>query len=297
MADTYNPRAVPGSNQAPDYAQQETERLASDYVGLTDSLAGLKALAEAFPRGVNDDTEALARGAVIKKLRDLDSRAEAVRQLEKEPHLRRGNAVDSFFGVLRDQIGRRIRTAKPGLIDILQGDINEYQERKIAAERARQEAERRETERVAREAAEVARKAAAEAAERAAAVERARKAETQAARQAEADEQQRAADIASAEAHRAAELAEDARLASLAKPADIARVRGSDQSGAGVTLTVAKEPYAQLVDRAKVNMEMLRPHFTDAEIEKALRGWAKSTGHRIAMEGAEIGHRNKGVTR
>lgn len=285
------------SNEAPDYAQHETERLAKDYVGLTDSLADLKAEAEAFPRGVNDDAEALARGAVIKKLRDLDSRAEGVRVLEKEPHLRRGNAVDAFFGVIRDQIGRRVRTAKPGLIDMLQGDINEYQERKIAAERARQEAERRETERLAREAAEQARKAAAEAAERAAAADRARKAETQLARQAEARAAAEASALADADARKRAELAEEARLAALQPVAEIARVRGSDQSGAGVTLTVAKEPYAQLVDRNKVNMEMLRPYFTDAEIEKALRGWAKATGHRVAMEGAEIGHRNKGVTR
>lgn len=300
MSDTFNPRAVPGGNQAPDYAQLEAERLASDYVGLTSALDELLAEAAAFPPGVNDDAEALARGAMIKKLRDLDSRAEGVRVLEKEPHLRRGNAVDSFFNVLRDKIGKRNkndRSAKPGAIDILQGDINDYQNKKIAEERARQEAERREAERIAREAAEQARKAAAEAAEKAAAAERARKAESIAARQQAAEEQQKVADAAKADADRKAELAEEARLASLAKPADIARVRGADQSGAGVLLTVGQEPYAMLVDRAKVNMELLRPYFTDAEIEKALRGWAKATGHRVAMEGAEIGHRNKGVTR
>lgn len=285
------------SNNAPDYAQQETERLAQDYVGLTDSLSELLAEATAFPRGVNDDAEALARGGVIKKLRDLDGRVEGVRVLEKEPHLRRGNAVDSFFNVMRDQIGRRVRTAKPGAIDLLQADINDYQERKIAAERARQEAARREAERIAREQMEMARKAEQEAAEKAAAAERARKAENIAARQQEAEAQQRAADIARAEAQRAAELAEEARLASLAKPAEIARVRGADQSGAGVTLTVAKEAYAILTDRDMVDMSILRPYFTDAEIEKALRGWAKATGHRVQMNGAEIGFRNKGVTR
>lgn len=295
----YNPRAVPGANQAPDYAQQVTERLTDEYSGLTDSLAVLKAEAEAFPRGVNSDEEALARGAVIKKLRDLDSRAEGVRVLEKEPFLRGGNAVDSWFGAIRDAIikPKNQRTAKPGLIDVLQADINDYQERKIAAERARIEAERREAERVAREAAEAARKAAAEAAERAAAAERARKAENIQARQREAQAQQEAADIARAEAQRQAELAEEARLATLVKPAEIARVRGSDQSGAGVTLTVAQEPYAILTDRDMVDMNMLRPYFTDAEIEKALRGWAKSTGHRVKMNGAEIGFRNRGVTR
>lgn len=297
MTDIHNPRAVPGGNQAPDYAQLETERLAKDYVGLTDSLADLKAEAEAFPRGVNDDAEALARGAVIKKLRDLDSRAEGVRVLEKEPHLRRGNAVDAFFGVIRDQIGRRVRTAKPGLIDMLQCDINEYQERKIAAERARQEAERREAERLAREAAAKAAREAQAAEEARQKAERARLEETRARAGALADAREREAADRAREAAALAERAEEARLASLQPVAEIARVRGSDQSGAGVTLTMAREPFAQLVDRNKVNMEMLRPYFTDAEIEKALRGWAKATGHRVAMEGAEIGHRNKGVTR
>lgn len=294
-----NPRAVPGANQAPDYAQQVTERLSEDYRGLTRALDELKAEAEAFPRGVNSDEEALARGAVIKKGRDLDSRIEGVRVLEKEPYLRSGNAVDSFFGAMKDLIfkPKNQRAAKPGLMDVLQADINDYQERKIAEERARLEAERREAERIRREAEEAARKAAAEAAERAAAAERARKAENIAARQREAEEAQRAADAARAEQQRQAEIAEEARLATLVKPGDIARVRGADQSGAGVTLTVAKEAYAILTDRDMVDMNMLRPYFTTAEIEKALRGWAKSTGHRVKMNGAEIGFRNKGVTR
>jgi hypothetical protein len=44
-------------------------------------------------------------------------------------------------------------------------------------------------------------------------------------------------------------------------------------------------------------MSKLLPFFTDAEIEKALRQWAKTTGHREKMSGAEIGFRNAGVTR
>lgn len=295
-----NPRAVPGSNQAPDYAQQVTDRIAEEYREISNTLEKLLAEAREMPATVNSDTEALLLGGLIKRMRDVDARLESIRTLEKEPYLRGGNAVDSFFNALRDKIGRRNKTdrsAKPGATDILQARINDYQERKIAEERARQEAARREAERIAREAAEKAAREAREAAEKAAAAERARKAENIQARQREAEAQQQAADAARAEAQRAQELAEEARLASLAKPADIARVRGNDESGAGVTLTVAKEPYAILTDRNKVNMEMLRPYFTDAEIEKALRGWAKSTGHRVQMEGAEIGHRNKGVTR
>jgi len=112
-----------------------------------------------------------------------------------------------------------------------------------------------------------------------------------------ADQRMQAATIAGVEAQTALDRAEDARIATLAKPADMTRLRGNDQSGAGVTLTTAQEPYALLTDRALVDMNMLRPFFTDAEIEKALRGWAKTTGHRVKMPGAEIGHRNKGVTR
>jgi mono/diheme cytochrome c family protein len=46
-------------------------------------------------------------------------------------------------------------------------------------------------------------------------------------------------------------------------------------------------------DRAKLDKEALWPFFTDAEIEKALRAWAKTTGHRTQMEGAKIGFRAK----
>jgi hypothetical protein len=44
-------------------------------------------------------------------------------------------------------------------------------------------------------------------------------------------------------------------------------------------------------------MDWLRPYFTDFELDKALRAWAKATGHKVPMPGAEIGFRNKGVTR
>lgn len=295
-----HPHAVPGSNQAPDYAQQVTNRLAAEYAETVSTLEGLLAEAEAMPRGVKSDQEALLRGTLIKRMRDVDSRLEGVRVLEGEPYLRGKNAVDSFFFGLRDRIGKRNkndRAAKAGATDVLQADINAYQNEKIAAENARLEAERREQARIAREAQEKAVAEARAAEEARLKADRARKAENVAANRAAAEAQEAAADLAAQEAARTANLAEEARMAALAKPADIARVRGNDQSGAGVTLTVAKEPYALLTDRAKVDLEMLRPYFTDAEIEKALRGWAKATGHRIAMPGAEIGHRNKGVTR
>jgi hypothetical protein len=300
ITEPLNTRVVPGSNEAPDYAKQVTERLADEYVGLTNTLNELLGEAREMPKEVTSEADALMLGALIKRLRDLDGRAESVRTLEKEPYLRGGNAVDSFFNSMRDKIGRRIKTDRKsaaGAIDILQARINDFQERRLAEERARREAEERAAREEARKAAEEAARIAREAAEKAAAAERARKEENRAKHAAEAARLEEAASIAKTEAEQALEKAEDARISTLAKPADMARLRGSDESGAGVTLTMKQEPYALVTDRYQLDMSKLLPFFTDAEIEKALRQWAKTTGHREKMSGAEIGFRNAGVTR
>jgi hypothetical protein len=253
-----------------------------------------------MPKEVKTDADALMLGALIKRLRDLDGRCESVRTLEGEPYLRGKNAVDSFFFAMRDKIGRRNkndRKAAAGATDILQARINAYQEQKLAEERARREAEERAERERARKAAgggRSPRRRRPRSRPRPSAPARPRPRRPSLPRRRAPQEQ---ASIAATQAAQAAEKAEDARIATLAKPADMTRVRGNDQSGAGVTLTTAQEPFALLIDRNKVDMEMLRPFFTDAEIEKALRGWAKTTGHRVKMDGAEIGFRNKGVTR
>jgi len=293
-------RIAAGSNEAPDYAKLVTDRIASEYVGLSNTLDELVDEIPKLSPKVLSDADALTRGALIKRFRDLDSRVESVRVLEKEPYLRGGNAVDSWFNSLRDRIAKRNRNdrkAQSGYADVLQDEINVYQDAKIAEERARRAAEAQAAERLRVEAERKAR-AEAEAAEQARlAAERARKPESIAAKSAEADKHAAAEAKSREEAAQAAQAADDAYLSTLARPADIARVRGNAEAGGGVTLTVAQEPYAILTDRTLVDLEMLRPFFTDAEIEKALRGWARTTGHRIQMPGAQIGHRNKGVTR
>jgi hypothetical protein len=300
MSETFNPRAVPGDNQAPDHAQIVIDRLADDYREAVKNVDELLDEARDAAPVVNSDPEALTLGALIKRLRDADTRLEAYREAEKQPYLRGGNAVDNFFHALRDKIARRRkgdRAVCPGAIDILQSRIDVWQQQKEAARRAELERERLEAARVAREQ-DKARRMAEQAAEEARlAAERARRADTQATKGAIADNKAGQAALARAQAELAAEQAEEARLATLVKAADITRVRGNDASGAGVILTTAREPYAMLVDRALVDMEALRPYFTDFEIETAVRGWAKSTGHKVQMAGAEIGFRNKGVTR
>ena len=307
-----------GDNRAPDYAKMEQERLLSEYQGYPNTLAEIaeeaKALDEPIPDDENADATALRCGALIKRFRDLDRRIEETRVVEVEPHLRRKNAADALFNGWRKMIQGltpQERRTNPGWIDKLQARINAHQDRKEAKERARLEAERRERERLARETEEKARKdreeaerLAREAEERRKAAERARKPETieQKTQEAEqigafagaADEKATVSQIA---AEQARDQAQESRIASLAKPADIVRTRGVTESGAGVTLTKAKEKYAYVVDRTKLNFALLAPYFSDGDVEKALRAWARATNHSIQMEGAEVGERTKGVTR
>ena len=79
-----NPKAVIGDNQAPDYAQRVTSQMAKDYQEITNVLTGLLAEARTLPAEVTTDEQALANGAVIKRLRDVDARLENHRVVEKE---------------------------------------------------------------------------------------------------------------------------------------------------------------------------------------------------------------------
>jgi len=313
MSYAENPRAIVGSNQAPDFAKIETERLVDEYRGLTNTLEELGEEAKKF-NDVADDPTALRAGGIIKRFRDLRERLEQTRVVEVEPDLRRQNAKNAFFNGLRKLIqpdDKSERRVTPGWIDRLQAKIDAHQARKEAIERERLERERIERERIAREAreeaervAEAARKAQQEADERQASADRARTEETRAEKQrlADAASQEaavRAGDAKAAEttASAATEAATDARIGTLAKPADIVRTRGVTEEGAGVTLTTAKESYAHVVDRTKLDAKKLFPYFNDKEVEKALRAYAKATNHNEPMDGAEIGWKRKGITR
>jgi myosin heavy subunit len=310
----FNPRAVEGDNRAPDFARLETLRLVDEYKGFSNTLLELSDEADKVPDEITSDDEALKTGAIIKRFRDLSERLENTRAIEKEPHLRRGNAVDSFFNGLKKIIAagdKNERRVNPGWIDKLQAKINAYQDAKEARERARLEAERiaaqkafEEAQRKAEAERQAAARLAAEAEQRRLEAERARapaKIEEKTAAAQEAAQSATAAETAAFQSDAVAEQSRDAateaRLATYVKPADIVRTRGITEQGAGVTLTKAKENYAEVVDRSLLDATKLFPYFSDAEVEKALRGFAKATQYREQMAGAEIGTRTKGVTR
>jgi chemotaxis protein histidine kinase CheA len=314
MSDT----ATIGHNtQTVDYAADEAARLEKEYLGLERSLNELIEDGKKQPGEIDDDASALKIGAVIKRFRDLRERADQARIVEKEPHLRRGQAVDAFFNALKEIIqpeDKKQRRLKPGWIDRLQGIIDSYQAEKERKERERLENIRREEQRKLEEAraeeqrlAREAEATAAAAAEAAAAAARARSPERIEEKTAAAAELQQAAnqaasavEAASAKVETVMESATESRVDTFAKSADLVRTRGTAEDGAGVLLTTAKESYAFLLDRSKLDDAsklVLFEHLTDPEVEKALRGWAKATRYEKPMPGCEIGRKNKGITR
>src|SRR5665811_2577375 len=91
-----NPDAVMGSN-VPDWAAEESGRLAREYAGLEDDATVLLAEARKLPERVDDEETANEFTIVISRFKDLDDKIEAFRVAEKLPHRRKADAVDSFF--------------------------------------------------------------------------------------------------------------------------------------------------------------------------------------------------------
>lgn len=293
MADP-NPRAVSGDNtNAPDFAKQESDRLRKDYALLETTIAELESEGASIVLPIADDDTKETVASVIKRIRDAATRANSFRESEKQPHYRRGQGVDMFFFGLIDRLAKRDRKNRDGIGDTLQRALTDYDNRKLLEEQARRQAE---ADRLARE--ETARKAAADRLAQAAedarlAAERARKPETTAAKGAIANTAEVLATEAKIDATLATDRAEDAHVATLARPADIMRKRGSD----GTLSTMQREGYAEIEDADLLDKAALWPFISLDAKEKAVRAWAKSTGYRKDMDGAAIGFRNKSVVR
>lgn len=281
-----------GDNVAPDYAQSVTDQMRRDYESLETTVDELLTEARALPATVDDDDTMGTVAKCIKRLRDTAARIEAFRIKEKEPYLRGGNAVDGFFGTLASKIMRAKRTDKAGAADVLQARVDDYTQRKLAAERERRRKEAEEQARIAAEKAAEAAKAARAAEDARLAAERARKPENVTAKTVVAEAAADAAVAAATEANLTAMAAEDAAMATFAKPADMVRTRVDD-----AMVTMATEPYAEVTDRDLLDRDKLWPFLTDDAIAKALRAWAKTTGHKAQMPGAMIGRRQKTMIR
>jgi hypothetical protein len=294
MSMSDNARAVIGSNtpDAIDYAKEESERLQRDYAELARTAETLEAEA-ADVTGITNPEEKGVVVNLIKRIRDVSKRADGLRELEKQPHYRRGQGVDQFFFGLIDRLTKRDRKNRDGIGDSLGKMLTEYDTRILAEEQERRRLEAEAAERVAAaKRAEEARLAAA-AEEARLAAERARKPETAAVKEQAAQQAEQAAGAATVEAKVAEAAAEQAHVDTLSRPADIMRTRTS----AGTLSTMQQETYAEIEKAELLDKEKLWMFVPFDAKQKALNAWARSTDWREPMTGARIGRRPKSTVR
>lgn len=243
-----------GSNLPPVDADPLRDRLAEIFAERLKRRDNLLAALARTPEIVDSDELAGKMGDFsVKQLGGWLKEWEGTRIAEKEPFLQAGRTVDGFFHTAADPLAKG-----KALID---GRRKKYLDAKAAAERkAREEAER-----IARETAEAARLAA-EQAERelrdAASLQTAIDAEDRA-KQARLD-------------------AEAAARAAAAKPADLSRVRGD----LGSVSSLKQFWNFRNLDRARLDLEMLREHLPLDALDKAVRSFIKAGGRKLS--GAEI---------
>lgn len=294
-----NPRAVPGSNQAPDYAQTVTDQMARDYAESFRNADELVTEAEGLPDEIDGPETKSLYTRLIKLGRDANARLKAYHAKEKEPFHRGGQAVDTSFFSRMDKLCRRDKHAKPGIIDVLNQRLTDYDNRVLAEERA---ARQREADRAAKIEAD-ARAAAAKAEEdarlAAEAAERARKPEHIETKTTVAETKAVEADTAKVDVLMATDKADAAALATKAKPADIMRTRDATH---GTLSTMTTEKFADILDRvALVQNPAIWPFIPLPALQQALNAYAASVSHSsdaaFQIAGAKFGKRPKSVVR
>lgn len=280
-----------GSN-LPDYAADEERRLKREFEDIQNDVAKILAEARQLPAAVEDEATAELYTSVMTRFKDLDGRIEALRVSEGLPHLRKTEAVNSFFFGMRERLARRKKTDPAGGYDVLQSRLHAYNVKREEEERARrQEEERRERERLQKiEDERIAReREAREAEERAA---RARKAENKEAAEAAQREAERAAERLRQEEENQRSRTAEAAAAAAAKPADLVRERHGKAMN-----TMKRVGFAEIIDASQLDPVKLWPFVKLDAKQAALTAWAKTTQHTQQMEGAEIGFRNETVVK
>ena len=257
-----------GHNKGPEDEHPIVGRLRDKYIP---QLSRMKELLDAFDKApLEAETEEIAGkyATFIKQINVAVKESEELRVAEKAPYAESGKAVDVFFKMISEPL--------KDIKEKLNGRLSKYQKKKAEEEKKRRIAE----EAKAREAAEMA--------ARAAALAQAKAAEAEAAAKDEADidmaiATENAAREAAEAATEAAEAADKAEAKAEAGHADMGRVR----SGSGVTAAAKKSFTGKIVDLPNLDLEALRPYLRYAELERAVKEYAKKTNGQ-PLKGAEI---------
>lgn len=248
-----------GHNNPPTDVEILQANLAEKYQEIRANTRDLCSQANAAVPKIQDEDQAGIITDLIKEITKCDKALDSHRTHEKEFYLASGRAVDGFFNKGRDLLG----AAKKNLSDRLTA----WQNQKAAEERAR----RAEAERIAAEALAAAQAAAL-------ALEKAGQT-TEATAQLE-------------QAVVAEQVAYKAQVAAEAKPAHMTRAYGSSTGAVASLRTVW---VGELVDRAALDLEALRTHFTEEAIQKAINSFVK-TGTK-ELRGARIFEKSESVVR
>jgi hypothetical protein len=251
------------------------ETLLAEYAHVETAIVQLEALVkhEDTPVIVEDEADLGVITDLVKKARGADKRIEALRVERKAPYLEAERLVDTFFSKFASRVAQCKKT--------LEARGDRYLEKEEKRERQKREAD-------AKAAREAAAKAAAEAEEkRREAVAAASKAAAEAAR-AENDERAKqaaktAADNAQADllvATQTADNAANAASSATAKAAAPAHELAKTHTDGG-TASLKQNWVFEITNANIVDLNLLRPYLTIADIEKAIRKYIANGKHLV----------------
>jgi len=246
-----------GGNYPPP-SETLVEQLARDYEAVDKTVDALAARANGAPAAITNDNEHKIVAELVRDVAGSLKNIESQRVAEKAPFMSAERAVDGFFKKFETRL-EKVKLA-------MNKRIKDFLDAKAAAERRAREEEAR----VAREAQERAFK------------------EAQAA---EAAKNEPGVNAALTSAARAEDRAAEADAAAAAKPAELARTR----TDTGVLSTLRTDWTHAIEKYDAIPLDLLRPYFTRAEVDKAIRGFVKAGGRELT--GVRIFEDTTAVTR
>lgn len=225
------------------------EMLAEGYAKLLDEVSQACAAFHRAPATIESDEISGKVADLVSDLRKLRKQANDAHDTEKAPYLQAGHDVDEFFRVPAAE-------CKAAIDALLSRQAAYLHAKELAARQAAAKAEQE-----ARERAD---------------------AELRAAERAQDQGDFDTAEKLLTDAAIAEEVAETAAATVAAKPADLTRT----YSKHGAVTSLRKEWTHTVEDRARLDLDALRPYFTAADIDKAIRGFIKAGGR--TLKGAKI---------
>lgn len=246
-----------GHNNPPSDMEILQERITESNAEILKSTDELLTSAAKMPEVITDDEQAGKATDLIKELRGAWKKLESTRVAEKEPYMALTRAVDGFFNVPKDKVETAAAKLKLPLDAWLKKKADEVR----AAREAEEARLRAESQRKLDEAAELAKTA------------------------------PKSADIMAVDAAVTQQQADHVGHSINAPAAGLARSRGTSGGVAGLrTRWVGK-----IINRQTLDLNALRPYFTEDSLQKALNG-AVAAGMRT-VAGADIVQQTDTVVR